>query len=260
MTMNLQSIRQMEARAARTWPAEESSLWQGWLLRASGGVTKRANSVLTAGEGPLGEAGWLEEIEAFYRERSLPPTFHVTDGSPASLDELLASQGYEKEFPCEVMTAMTTDVQKAAESTHFKRGGSGRVRVIVQSRADEAWIHNFVRLEQFPEERLPFYRGLCERMPEGSRFFTLLHNDAPAAIATLVGEDGWGGIINVAVDETLRGRGLGTVLMHALGCEAAANQIDRLYLQVVANNEPAYRMYRKLGFSPAYRFHYRVKH
>jgi ribosomal protein S18 acetylase RimI-like enzyme len=256
MSWDTAAIREMEARAARTWPAEENVPLNGWLLRASGGVTKRANSVLTAGDGPRG-SGWLEEIEAFYKARGLTPAFHVTEGSPPHLDGVLARHGYAKEAPCVLMTARADMAAAAARQALDRRHAKLELRV--SERADAQWLDDFIRLEQFPAKRLKFYEGLCARMPAGTRFFSLHSEGAAIAVATVIGEDGWGGIVNVAVDARRRGQGIGKRLMADIAEHSLSRQIDRLYLEVMANNEPALRLYMRLSFAPVYEYHYRVK-
>ena len=44
-----------------------------WLLRADGGFTGRANSALPLGDPGLPLAGAVDEVEAWYRARGLPP-------------------------------------------------------------------------------------------------------------------------------------------------------------------------------------------
>jgi ribosomal protein S18 acetylase RimI-like enzyme len=256
MSLSIAAIRELEARAARTWPAEVNVPLNGWLLRASGGVTKRANSVMTAGDGP-GGSGWLEDIEAFYTDRALTPTFQVTEASPPDLDDLLARHGYAKETPCVLMTAQADAAAAAARQEWDNRHAEMELRVT--ERADAQWLDDFIRLEQFPAERLPFYEGLCARMPAGTLFYSLHSEGAAIAVATVIGEDGWGGIVNVAVDARLRGQGVGKRLMADIAEHSLMQQIDRLYLQVTANNEPALRLYRRFGFAPVYEYHYRVK-
>lgn len=255
MRLPMDEIRELEHRAARTWPAQEAVSRNGWLLRASGGTTKRANSVLTAGDAPADEH-WLEEIESFYRERMLPPTFHITDGSPAHLDELLERHGYVKEFPCLFMIGQSSDAIEVSYEAGFRHDD---ISLRVTARADDRWLDDFIRLEGFPEQRRPFYFGLFSRMLENTSFFALERQNETVAVATTVREDGWSGIINVAVDERHRGQGIGKLLMRHVAQHSLEQEASRLYLQVVADNEPAVRMYRRLGFTPAYGYHYRSK-
>ena len=66
------------------------------------------------------------------------------------------------------------------------------------------------------------------------------------------------GLYDVFTAEPARGRGHAErVCRHLLAC-AAARGATVGYLQVDAANEPARRIYRRLGFSDGYSYHYRT--
>ena len=58
---------------ARGWRAPEEASLGNWLLRAAEGFTGRANSALAVGDPGLPLAGAVDEAEAWYRARGLPP-------------------------------------------------------------------------------------------------------------------------------------------------------------------------------------------
>jgi ribosomal protein S18 acetylase RimI-like enzyme len=60
------------------------------------------------------------------------------------------------------------------------------------------------------------------------------------------GEEGWVGGVGVVPNH--RGEGLGRRLMEALADEARARGVKRLWLEVLVQNEPAIRLYEKLGY------------
>lgn len=64
-----------------------------------------------------------------------------------------------------------------------------------------------------------------------------LHRDAPLAR-----------ISSVAVARSLRGRGIGERLMHAVEAEAVARGCDRVELVSRASREGAHRFYERLGY------------
>ena len=75
-------IREIELAASAAWPAAEQVRMGDWLLRATGKLTFRANSVLPLGEPPYGNPGKplqeaIDEVVAFYQERQLTPVFHI---------------------------------------------------------------------------------------------------------------------------------------------------------------------------------------
>ena len=68
--------------------------------------------------------------------------------------------------------------------------------------------------------------------------------------------DGWGGLYAVATRPEARRRGHARALASALAAEACARGLDRLWLQVLADNAPAIGLYASLGFEPASRYAY----
>ena len=83
--------------ADRGWPAEHRERHGGWILRAAGGVTKRANSALPVGPVDDPEAA-LDAVEAFARAHGIDPCVQVSPASePADLASLLAARGYAAE-------------------------------------------------------------------------------------------------------------------------------------------------------------------
>jgi ribosomal protein S18 acetylase RimI-like enzyme len=56
-------------------------------------------------------------------------------------------------------------------------------------------------------------------------------------------------IVDQAIIPELRGRGIGTAIMHALMEEARAAGLP-VRLEVASENDPSFRLYRRLGFAP----------
>lgn len=70
----------------------------------------------------------------------------------------------------------------------------------------------------------------------------------PAGICKLAirGDRGW--IAGIGVSPAHRGKGLGEELMHGVLAEARDRGIREVWLEVLVQNEPAIRLYEKLGF------------
>jgi ribosomal protein S18 acetylase RimI-like enzyme len=70
----------------------------------------------------------------------------------------------------------------------------------------------------------------------------------PAGICKLAirGDEGWIAGVGVAVPH--RGSGIGKALMHGVIDESRARRLRRIWLEVLVQNEPAIRLYEKLGF------------
>jgi ribosomal protein S18 acetylase RimI-like enzyme len=56
-------------------------------------------------------------------------------------------------------------------------------------------------------------------------------------------------IVDQAIVPNLRGRGIGTAIMRAILDDAAAAGLP-VQLEVDSENDPSYRLYRRLGFMP----------
>jgi hypothetical protein len=95
----------LEEIVAQGWRAEHTAQLGGWLLRAAGGFTGRANSVLPlrAPRMPLEDA--LAAARAWYAEQRLPLKFQVPAESRRLLDAELAERGWTASPDVHVMTA-----------------------------------------------------------------------------------------------------------------------------------------------------------
>ncbi|WJH34088.1 GNAT family N-acetyltransferase [Paenibacillus sp. CC-CFT747] len=244
-------FRKIERMAARTWPPEKEVELGAWRLRASRGVTKRANSVLTAGDYPEGD--WLAAAEAFYREQGLPSQFQVSSGSPEELDAHLEQLGYEKIVPCWVMTARTETINR-----NLGRSTAG-FETDIQIDMTEEWLDRFLEMEEFPVSRRPVYERMFRSIQPTKGFLRVLLEGQTVGMAAAVAEDGWAGWINVVTDQRYRRMGIGTEIARALTQWSLAQGAEHTYLQVIEDNEPAVRLYRKAGFERLYDYHYRVK-
>jgi GNAT superfamily N-acetyltransferase len=254
----------IEHLSIHIWPAERTAPLGNWILRASGGITRRANSVFTWGNFPE-DSAWLQQVESFYHGHELPVYYHVSEASPDGLDAKLDQLGYQKDAPTIVMTAESKEVMELSQLKWEQKAkfeltsvwltplDHGRLDAV----AKETWLTHFMQLEKFSDKRADFYRGLMDRISPIKGFVQLRLNGETAAVGTAVVEKGWAGLINVVVGEQFRGQGISYRLMQTLAEWSAQQGASNLYLQVMADNETAIRSYSNLGFSPLYGYHYR---
>jgi GNAT superfamily N-acetyltransferase len=253
----MEQIYFIERLAVNTWPAEYTETIGDWILRASGGITKRANSVFTWRDFPA-DKDWLPHAEDFYKHHGLPARFHISDASPPALDPMLEQLGYEKQVLCMVMIADCEEVCRLSKH-RWELKHKLDVEQLWLTSANKAWLDDFLRFEQFTEDRSSFYSGLMDRMGQIKGHVQLMDNGRNVAVGTAMAENGWAGFVNVVVDETYRGQGIGYRLMQALAGWSLEQGAKNLYLQVIADNDSAVRLYTNIGFTPLYRYHYRCK-
>jgi ribosomal protein S18 acetylase RimI-like enzyme len=240
-------ILDLEERAFRAWPAAEVRELDGWRLRSTGGVTRRANSVWpNRGTGPTSLAGRLDEVEAFYAARRLPALYQITTiATPSGLDDALAARGYLIEAPVAVEVATTDDLRLAA---------SAETRIEEQLRP--AWFELSAHRGRFSAVA-DVYRGLLDRLDGRALYATALQEGTPAAVGLGVIDGDWLGVFSMLTLPDCRRRGLGTALLAALAGAARVRGLAHLYLQVELENEAARSLYHRAGFREAYRYHYR---
>lgn len=84
----------LDRTMSRGWMALEEENVEGWIARFSGGVTKRANSVLPS-SAPEDLDACIAAVERRCASRGLPAVFHISPESlPADLDARLCERGH----------------------------------------------------------------------------------------------------------------------------------------------------------------------
>ncbi|MFS0838120.1 GNAT family N-acetyltransferase [Paenibacillus sp. 1P03SA] len=244
----------LEKWAADQWPPEETEELGPWRLRAAGGFTKRANSVLAVGDLP-DDPGWFGRIRRFYSDRGLPAAFHISDSSPPELDLILENKGAIITAPCFGMIAPAAEML-AGLRLHQDRAG---VNAELFTAPDPAWMEDFIALEGFAAEARPFYEGLLARMPAPKAFVRLMTDDGETvALGTAHAFDKQAILSNIIVRKDRRGQGFAKALLSYLAAWCADNGARCVFLQVLQDNVPALHLYESAGFHPLFRYHYRV--
>jgi len=251
------TILTLETLAARAWPAHQRESVDGWQLRFSEGVTRRANSVwpnATIGAKALDEK--LAQVEAFYAHHQLPARYQISPAAqPVDLDAILAERGYH--------SVARTAVQTTALTTILTRTPGLRSQpdfeVELAEEFDEVWFAAFCEFENITGHTAIVLRAILESIRPLNGFALLRIDGAPAALALGVVEDDWLGIFCMATDPAFRRRGAASAILRTLAIWAQLYDAQRAYLQVMDENAPARALYARLGFETLYHYHYREK-
>ncbi|MCX5050830.1 MULTISPECIES: GNAT family N-acetyltransferase [unclassified Streptomyces] len=229
--------------ASRAWRPVESERLGGWELRAAGGFTRRANSVLPLGEPgmPLDEA--LTAVRRWYGDRGLPAYVQTATGAEGTQELLCAElerRGWVREVTAELWTGALAPVADRAE-------GAG---VVLTREADDAWLARYQR------------KGVSEVALKvlGSGpsvwFATVPGEQAPAAIGRCVVDGRWASFAAVEVDPAMRRRGLASTVMAALARRALDEGASAAWLQVEEDNAGARALYAGMGFAAHHAYHH----
>ena len=113
---------------------------------------------------------------------------------------------------------------------------------------NEAWIGKYFTLEPKDHEVLDDPAGKI-LAPGGRIFMALKDGEAVGCAALLKMPDGGYEVAKMTVSETLRGSGLGKVLMQRCIDAGIEDGARRLYLETNSSLAPALGLYRAMGFS-----------
>lgn len=240
----------IENLSVNAWPPHVQQVVGEWKVRATFGVTKRANSVHAIGLIPENK-NWLQKIEQFYKEKSITPCFYISEISPMKLDGLLEAKGYKKIDEFLVMTASCSDIFKKIDKEN-------RFTFYSSSEIVDQWIYDFICLEGFPTERYQAYSCIFSAIKPKKNFVSIYEDEKIVGVGSIVVEQGWGCISNVVVDQNHRRKGIAVQLLRHLTEWAYENKAFNVYLQVLKENKPAIGLYTKLGFIPIFKNHYRM--
>jgi len=245
-TASIDRIRLLEDIGADAWPAATTIHEEGWRLGLDQGVTRRANSVLPNGAVADCDA-LIDRVERRYRDHGLRPCFKMTAATlPADLDRRLEGRGYRAEGHSLVLVAA---------AGHALPAPSPHTGVTLHDQPTPAWVDTC-----WPAGRAGVRRALeqiAARIPPPRVFGLARLETLDAGAALAVAGRGWVGLTAVHTLPAHRRRGVAHSLLGALTGWAIEQDAAQLYLQVEADNDGARRLYARLGFHEAYRYHYR---
>ncbi|MEO6956940.1 MAG: GNAT family N-acetyltransferase [Antricoccus sp.] len=230
-------IRDLESAAARGWPGLQSTLIEGWLLRAGSGFTTRANCALPLA--PHASLKALPAIAHWYATRNLPLQMAV-------IEQLLtAPPGWDKYRAASMLTAAVTSLNTADITMTLLDSPSAR------------WLSLFRGGTAVTVEAIEVVRAV-----DGAATFGCYYVDgdlaAIARAAITVSDSGrkWLGLSSLEVASPYRRRGIATAMMDQLtawGTECGATSV---YLQVMQDNPHAAAMYRAIGYTEHHTYQY----
>lgn len=233
----------------------EQRWMDGWLVRTNPGKAQRARCINAVAEGRERWQSKLQRCEALYRRLGLPILVRITPFTrPADLDPCLAKAGYRHHDDTRVMVLPSLDQDELRHPAAPPAGTTwgaldpdayAQAVGAIRGSTAEARRAHAARLRSSPVR----YCGYA------------LFDESGVAIACgqFAAEEDLVGLYDIATAAGYQGQGLATWLCKRLLTTAATEAGSRsAYLQVGADNQPARRIYDRLGFEDAYSYHYRL--
>jgi GNAT superfamily N-acetyltransferase len=124
--------------------------------------------------------------------------------------------------------------------------------------ASPAWLSALNRINGREDDKAAVFDAVLAAIDAPAAYAEVTREGQIVAGAYAVVFDGWLCLEAVATDPAWRGRGLAGQVVSTLMAWGAAQGARAAGLQVQADNAPALKLYRRLGFErELYRYHYR---
>ncbi|MFJ8072934.1 GNAT family N-acetyltransferase [Streptomyces sp. NPDC096176] len=231
---------------ARAWQPLERERLGDWELRAAGGFTRRANSVLPLGDPGLPIDAALARVTDWYAGRGLPAYIQTATGAAGTQEALcteLEARGWQREVTAQVQVGGLAAVGDLDADVS---------RVQLSRSVEEPWLRRYQRFG------VPGPHVLQVLRSGPSVWFATVPGtgEVPAAIGRCVVDGRWAGFMAVEVDPALRRQGLATAVMAALARRALDEGASAAWLQVESDNDGGRALYEAMGFGVHHHYHH----
>lgn len=240
-------IRRFEAAGFRAWPATSVQYDGTWVVRLTAShPSRRLNSITPID--PSDDRRLDERIERLARRFQAygrPFTFRITPLSSQAISRHLDARGWT--------VLRRSIVMRLPLSEKLVAGAMDQIPLKDLNRFVTAAfeVHGYS-----PRLRPGFTEVVSSIKPEAG-LFILEQEDAPVSAVICVHDGSLAGLFEVATHKDQRGKGFARRTILSALKWAYSRGATEAWLQVEAGNEAALALYRSMGFSEAYRYHYR---
>jgi N-acetylglutamate synthase len=240
----------VEETCLNAWPALRQVLLDGWVLRFSEGLTRRANSANPL-RGPRETGGSLiAACEALYQRRQLPTILRLPSIIDPDLDERLDALGYGREGESCVRYGDLAAIDTASDAA-----------VQLLSRPTREWFAAMAALQKHNPEQRRIYRRIVGAIAIPAAFAALAIDGEFVALAYGAVHDRLLCYESVITDPRRQRRGYARRVVASLAAWAKDQGAEGACLEVEARNIGALALYEAVGLkTELYRYHYRREH
>lgn len=248
------TLRHLEELALNALPALQDLHYDGWVLRfadGANGYPRRANSIqlLYPSTLPLDEK--IDFCQAQYFARGSRTVFKMTLAAPAGLEAALLARGFVVDCPTCVYTLDLSSIEPQPDPGF---------EVVIEPTMSDEWAAANARLHGENPTRAAVINVILKRLAVESMFLRVCRDGETVALGRGSLDHGWMGPYEVITDARFRQQGFGRQVMHHILRWGVDRGAHSAYLQVVAENQPARRLYERLGFREQYRYWYLQKY
>jgi GNAT superfamily N-acetyltransferase len=243
-------IRFFEELSLNSWPAIQTHLYDGWILRFANGYTKRSNSVSPLYKSTIELKEKIDFCEYHFMNRSLPVVFKLTnDSTPTDIERELDKRNYTI---IDETSVRTLDLKKYY--------GYKPEDLIIGFHFTNKWCKGFFDCSCLENK---MYQKSAKTILETIAGKTIvvskeINKDIVGCGFGVIERD-YIGIYDIVVAKHYRNNGIGKDIMNGILNNALQLGCKTAYLSVFVGNTPAENLYQKLGFREIYKYWYRKK-
>jgi N-acetylglutamate synthase len=239
----------VEETCLNAWPALRQVLLDGWVLRFSEGLTRRANSANPlSGPRATGD-GLIAACETLYQRRQLPTIFRLPSIIGPDLDGRLDELGYGREAESCVRYGDLSSVETASDAD---------VRLL--TRPTREWFAAMAALQNYTTEQRRTYRRIVGSIAIPAAFAALAIDGEFVALAFGAIHDRLLCYESVITHPRRKRRGYARRVIACLAAWAKGEGAEGACLEVEAHNTGALALYDVVGLNTElHRYHYRRK-
>jgi GNAT superfamily N-acetyltransferase len=241
--------REYEEILLNQWQPLQTMLYDGWVLRFAEGYTKRANSVNPIYFSNEDVYVKIKHCESIYAAHQLKSTFKMTPFvQPTNLDGVLEKEGYSiVDYTSVQRIELKPLKQPTIENIH------------IDDHVNEEWLEHFCSLNEVEDKHRKTMEFMLSNRLSDKGFFTLYHNGDVTACGLGIIERNVLGIFDVVTSKSYRNQGFGEQLLLNILQWGRQHGAHHSYVAVLLHNQPALKLYEKLGYKEIYKYWYRTK-
>lgn len=242
-------IKTIEDLSLNAWPSHQMELYDGWILRFSHFYTHRTNSVEQFGISTLPLREKIPHCEAAYKRWGTPTIFKISPLVSKDFDYILENRDYEIQHTTNVMILKLEEAVLDAPIDE----------VIVSQSIQREWIDSLLALNGTTNA---IHKAIVPTMYNAIAKDTICVSIQRQGVIIGTGlgilDREYVGVYAIYVREDYRKNGLARSLCTCILKEGIKRGAKKAYLQVVAGNDSAFRLYQSLGFQNLYTYWFRV--
>ena len=255
--MDPYSVKRFQEYVMNAFPSKFYYFLNGWVMRFTGGITYRANSVFPinyfADETQIEKD--IEIVEKAYKEYDLPTIFTMHDYfEPENLDSILKNRGYKEDSHTNALISEINKIKRSEINRNYDYE--------LHDNRVQDFSNLLARYTNKNEEQQEIISKISRRITIPKKCFVLARKKGKV-VGTLMGvlnSEGYIYISDLLVAPDHRRNKIATSMIFTLINKwAVKNNAKYIWLQVEVQNHNANKLYEDLEFKKAYYYYYLKK-